>query len=83
MKLGEGGSAYMQHGRGLADRRVSMVGPCPPRNGKKDAVRGNFNLSQVYILLIKLLGGGEDQHTCNMEGVSGQARAPSPEIGNK
>ena len=49
MKLG-GGSTYMQHRRGWADRRVSMVGgreemgPCPIEIGKKDAVRGNFNL---------------------------------------
>ena len=42
---------------GWADRRVSIVEgalPPPPRNGKKDVVRRNFNLSPV--LLIKLVG---------------------------
>ena len=49
MKSG-GESAYMQHRRGWADRRVSMVGgreergSCPLEIGKKDAVRGKFNL---------------------------------------
>ena len=46
----EVGSAYMQHRRGWADRRVSMVGVreerghCPLEIRKKDVVRGNFNL---------------------------------------
>ena len=48
-----GGSAYMQHGRGWADRHVSMVGggegalPPPLEMGKKDAARRNYNLSPI------------------------------------
>ena len=45
MKLGGGGSACMQHGRGWAGRRVSMVwggGPRPPRNWKKRDCQRKF-----------------------------------------
>ena len=56
MKIGGGDwhTCNMELGRGWADMRVSMVGgggqrgPCPPRNGKKDAVRGYFNLSLIF-----------------------------------
>ena len=47
---GVGGQARVHAGGGR--RR----GYAPPRKWKKDAVRGNFNLT--YILLIKLEGGG-------------------------
>ena len=43
----------MQYGRGRASRCVSMVvgegaSPPPLEIGKKDAVRGNFNLSLMF-----------------------------------
>ena len=45
---------YMQNGRGWSDRCVSMVGggegALPPslEIGKKEAVRGNFNVFHLY-----------------------------------
>ena len=50
-------TAYMQNGRGWADRRLFMVGggewgrgvlPPPLENEKKEAVKRNFNLFHLY-----------------------------------
>ena len=58
--------------KGWADRRVSMVGGArglcpPPRNGKKDAVRGNFNLFHLCFTN-EIRGVRQTLHTCKMEG---------------
>ena len=64
---------------GWADRRVSMVGGggrgglVHPRNWKKDAVRGNFNLFHPCFTN-EIRGDRQTLHTCKKwKGVGGQA----------
>ena len=57
---------------GWADRRVSIVeggkgGLAPPRNGKKDVVRRNFNLFHLCFTN-EIRGDRHTLHTCKMEG---------------
>ena len=59
---------------GSVDRRVSIEGgegegalPPPPRNGKKDVVRRNFNLFHLCFTN-EIRGDPHTLHTCNMEG---------------
>ena len=65
MKLG--GSAYMQNGRGWADRRVSMVGEGervalpPPKIGIK-MLSEEILTSFTYVLIIKLGGNRYTTH---------------------
>ena len=68
MKLRGGGWAYMQTRRGWADRCVSMVGGTgglvpPPRNEKKDAVRGNF----FHLCFTNEIRGELIHYTCKRE----------------
>ena len=60
----------MQYGRGRAGRCVSMVvgeGASPPLEiGKKDAVRGNFNL--FHLCFTNEIRGESIHYTCKMEG---------------
>ena len=59
----------MQNGRGLADRRLSMVGGdgglAPHLEIEKMAVRGNFNL--FHLCFINEIRGGSIHYTCKME----------------
>ena len=54
---------------GWADRHVSIVDgglAPPPRNGKKDVVRRNFNL--FHLCFNEIRGDRQTLHTCKMEG---------------
>ena len=75
------GSAYMQHRRGWADRRVSMVRgreercALPPLEIGKKMLSEEILTSFTYVLLIKLGGEGIDIHCIHAKwkGVGGQA----------
>ena len=71
MNLGGGGDRHTCN----MERGGRRGGLAPPRNEKKDVVKGNFNLT--YILLIKLEGGSSYMQY-GREGMSGQVRAPTP-----
>ena len=64
---------YLQNGRAWADRRVSMVEggegalpPLPLEMGKKDAVRGNFNLFHLCFTNYEVRGE-LIHYTCKMK----------------
>ena len=75
-------AAYMQNGRGWADRRLSMVGggggegalPPPPHleNEKNEAVRGNFNRFHLCFTN-KIVGIDIHCILAKWKGVGGQA----------
>ena len=64
---------YTSKMEGWADRRVSIVEggegalPPPPRIGKKDIVRRNFNLFHLCFNN-EIRGDRQTLHTCKMEG---------------
>ena len=79
MKLRGGGSTYtvyMQNGRGWADRRLVHGGRGlgrgdlgPPLENEKKRLSEEILTSFIYVLLMKLGGGGRHKlHTCKMEG---------------
>ena len=55
MKLGGStNTAYMQNGRGWADRRLSMVGALPPPlENEKKSLSEEILTAFTYVLLIK------------------------------
>ena len=81
MKLGGGGSAYMQNGREWADRRVSVVGgrgslALPPYEFLDTRLHGEICLANVVMgdLRTCRLGARNGLKSANWSGVTGQRR---------
>ena len=72
-----GGDRYTIHAKWKGVGRQAFVhggrGPCPPppRKGKKETIRGNFNL--FHLCFTNEVKGGSIHYTCKMEEVGGQA----------